>query len=162
MATEAEVKAVFQQLVEAPRLLFEVCSGASPERMIRPPMPGKWSPLQVITHLVGCDREALLPRVEKILNEDHPFLARYDQNLWMKQYGDVYNRKAVSLLDEYARLREKTAVLLFDLDLASWHRTGQHEERGTITLYDLVRYFADHDVHHRRQIAELLAATIVR
>ena len=162
MATEAEVKEVFKQLVEAPRNLFEVCSGTSPERLIRPLAPGKWSPLQVIQHLIGCDREALLPRVEKILNEDHPFLARYDQDLWMKQYGDVYNRKAVSLLDEYARLREKTAVLLFDLDLASWHRTGQHEERGSITLYDLAHYFALHDAHHRQQIAESLSTPIGR
>lgn len=161
MATEAEVKGVFQQLVEAPRMLFEVCSGAAPERLIRPMAPGKWSPLQVIQHLIGCDREALLPRVEKILNEDHPFLARFDQDLWMKQYSDVYNRKAVSLLDEYARLREKTAVLLFDLDLAAWHRTGQHEERGSITLYDMARHFADHDVHHRRQIATFLVTPIV-
>lgn len=162
MATEAEVKAVFERLAGAPRLLFEVCSGASPERMNRPLAAGKWSPLQVIAHLVGCDREALLPRVEKILAEEHPFLARYDQDLWMKQYGDVYNRKAVSLLDEFARLREKTSVLLFDLDLAGWHRTGQHEERGSMTLFDLASYFADHDQHHRRQILDFLATPIGR
>jgi uncharacterized damage-inducible protein DinB len=162
VATEAEAKAVFERLASAPRMLFEVCSGASPERLNRPLAPGKWSPLQVIQHLIGCDREALLPRVEKMINEDHPFLARYDQDLWMKQYGDVYNRKAVSLLDELARLREKTAVLLFDLDLAGWHRTGQHEERGSITLYDLATYFADHDEHHRRKIAEFLATPIAR
>jgi uncharacterized damage-inducible protein DinB len=162
MATEAEVKEVFERLASAPRLLFEVCSGASPERLSRPMAPGKWSPLQTIQHLIGCDREALLPRVEKMLNEDRPFLARFDQDLWMKQYGDVYNRKAVSLLDEFARLREKSMVLLFDLDLASWHRTGQHEERGKITIFDLVSYFAHHDEHHRQQIAAFLAAPIAR
>jgi hypothetical protein len=162
MATEAEVKDVFERLASAPRLLFEVCSGASPERMSRPLAPGKWSPLQILQHLVGGDKEALLPRIEKILNEDHPFLASYDQDLWMKQYGDVFNRKAVSLLDEYARLREKTMVLLFDLDLAGWHRTGQHEERGDITLFELASYFAHHDEHHRRQIAEFLATPIAR
>ncbi len=162
MASESEVKQVFERLAGAPRMLFEVCSGASPERLARPMAAGKWSPLQVIAHLVGCDREALLPRVEKMLNEDLPFLARFDQDLWMKQYGDVYNRKAVSLLDEFARLREKSMVLLFDLGLESWHRTGQHEERGRITIFDLVSYFAHHDEHHRRQIAEFLAAPIVR
>lgn len=162
MASEAEVKEVFERVAGAPRLLFEVCSGASPERLARPMAPGKWSPLQVIAHLVGCDREALLPRIEKMLGEDHPFLARFDQDLWMKQHGDVYNRKAVSLLDEFARLREKSMVLLFDLDLESWHRTGQHEERGRITIFDLVSEFALHDAHHRRQIAECLALPIAR
>jgi uncharacterized damage-inducible protein DinB len=162
MATEAEVKDVFERLAGAPRLLFEVCSGASALRLTRPMAQGKWSLLQTIQHLIGCDREALLPRIEKMLNEDHPFLARFDQDLWMKQYGDVYNRKAVSLLDEYARLREKSMVLLFDLDLASWHRTGQHEERGSITIFELVSYFARHDEHHRRAISDFLATPIVR
>lgn len=162
MATLAEVKEVFEQVAGAPRLLFEVCSGAAPERLSRPVAPGKWSPLQIIQHLVGCDREALLPRIEKMLNEEHPFLARFDQDLWMKQYGDVHNRKAVSLLDEFARLREKSMVLLFDLELSGWHRTGQHEERGSITIFDLVTHFARHDAHHRRQIAEFLSSPIVR
>ena len=162
MATEAEVKDVFERLAGSPRMLFELCSGASPERMARPMAPGKWSPLQVIAHLVGCDREALLPRIEKMLTEEHPFLARYNQDLWMKQYGDVYNRKAVSLLDEFARLREKSMVLLFDLGLDSWHRTGQHEEMGKITIYDLALYFVEHDEHHRHQIAGALAAPIAR
>lgn len=162
MATEAEVKDVFERMASAPRLLFEVCSGASPERMARPMAPGKWSPLQVIAHLVSADREALLPRVEKMLAEDHPFIARFDQDLWMKQHGDVHNRKAVSLLDEFARLREKTMILLFDLELAGWHRTGQHEEQGRITIFDQVSYFATHDEHHRRQIAAFLATPIAR
>ena len=162
MATEAEVKDAFERLAGAPRMFFELCSGASPERLARPMAPGKWSPLQVIMHLVGCDREALLPRIEKMLNEEHPFLARFDQDLWMKQYGDVYNRKAVSLLDEFGRLREKSMVLLFDLGLDSWHRTGQHEENGRITIYDLASYFVHHDEHHRKQIAQALSAPIAR
>lgn len=155
--TKDEIKALFERLATAPRYLFEVCSGAAPERMSQPLAPGKWSPVQVIAHLVGCDKEALLPRIEKMLNEDKPFLPAYDQDLWMKQYGDVYNRKPISLMDEYARLREKSVMLLFDLEVDDWLRTGQHEEHGIITIYDLADYFAKHDEHHRRQLAAFLA-----
>jgi hypothetical protein len=92
-----------------------------------------------------------------MLNVDDPFLPAFDQDLWMSQHGDVYNRKPISLMDEYARLREKSVVLLFDLELEEWLRTGRHEENGDITIYDLSRYFAKHDDHHRHQLAEFLA-----
>jgi uncharacterized damage-inducible protein DinB len=155
--TKDEIKVLFERLATAPRYLFEVCSGAAPERMNQPLAAGKWSPIQVIQHLIGCDKEALLPRIEKMLNDDNPILPAYDQDLWMKQYGDVYNRKPISLMDEYARLREKSVMLLFDLEVEDWLRTGGHEELGTITIYDLAAYFADHDEHHRRQLAAFLA-----
>jgi uncharacterized damage-inducible protein DinB len=155
--TKEEIKALFERLATAPRHLFEVCSGTSPERMSQPLAPGKWSPVQVIQHLIGCDKEALLPRIEKMLNEEDPFLPAYDQDLWMKQHGEVHNRKPISLMDEYARLREKSVVLLFDLELEDWMRTGQHEENGPITIYDLSVYFAKHDDHHRHQLVDFLA-----
>ena len=92
-----------------------------------------------------------------MLNEEDPFLPAYDQDLWMKQHGEVYNRKPISLLDEYARLREKSVVLLFDLELEDWMRPGQHEENGPLTIYDLSVYFPRHDDHHRHQLADFLA-----
>lgn len=157
--TVEEIKKLFERLATAPRLLFEVCSGASSTRLARPVAPGKWSPLQIIRHLIGVDREAFLPRIEKMLAEDNPFLPAWDQDAWMKQYGDVRDTKAVTLIDEYARLREKIAVMIFDLSPEEWLRTGEHEERGPITIYSLCAYFADHDEHHRRQIAAHLAAS---
>jgi uncharacterized damage-inducible protein DinB len=154
----ASIKRLFERLASAPRQLFEVCSGASPERMAKPLAAGKWTPLQVIQHLIGCDREALLPRLEKMLAEDEPFLPAYDQDLWMQQYGNVNDHMPVVLLNEFARLREKAAVVLFDLEPEQWGRTGRHEERGVITVFDLCSYMADHDDHHRRQIALQLAS----
>lgn len=144
-------------MATAPRLLFEVCSGASVMRMSRPIAAGKWSPLQIIKHLVGTEQEAVLPRVEKMLAEDNPFIAAWDQDTWMKFNGDVSQVQPVALINEYARLREKTAIVLFDLSPEEWLRTGQHEEFGEITIHSLCTHFADHDEHHRQQIAAFLA-----
>jgi len=154
--TKEEIKLLFERLATAPRRFFELCSGAAPERLALPLAPGKWTALQILRHLTGCDREALLPRIEKILAESDPFLPNWDQDQWMKQYGDVRNVRAVQLLDEWARLREKIALTLFDLSLEQWARTGRHERRGTLTLFQLCRLNADHDDLHWRQISHRL------
>jgi uncharacterized damage-inducible protein DinB len=156
--TKDEIKALFERLATAPRRLFEVCSGASPERMRQPIGPGKWTPLQLIQHMVGCDREALLPRIEKMLAWDDPEIPRWDEDQWMRVHGQVHDRKPVSLIDEFARLREKAVVILFDLSVEEWLRTGRHEQFGSITIYSLAQHFADHDDHHQAQIARHLAA----
>lgn len=148
-----DFKRVFERLASQPRILFEICSGADRARLAQPIAPGKWSPLQIIQHLSGCDREALLPRIEKILSEDNPPLPAFDAQRWMVHHGAVHDRQAVVLLDEFARLREKSVILLFDLSADEWLRTGRHEERGSITLYELTERFARHDERHRMQIA---------
>ena len=51
-------------------------------------------------------------------------LEQEDSEAWMQQYGDVRDVKVVTLIDEYARLREKSAMLLFDLTPEEWLRTG--------------------------------------
>lgn len=158
--TIEELKALFERLASAPRLLFEVCSGAPPERMTMPLAPGKWTPHQIIKHLTSCDREALLPRIEKMLAEDDPFLPGFDQDEWMKKFGDVRGSITVVLLDEYARLREKVSIMLFDLEPAQWLRPGRHEAWGPITIHSLCVHFAQHDEHHRKQIAAHLGRSI--
>ena len=144
-------RSVFERLAATPRLLFELCSGVEPGRLATPIGPGKWTPLQILQHLIGCDREALLPRIEKMLAESDPFLAAYDQDRWMQMHAET-GRKAVVLLDEFARIREKSVVMLFDLGPGEWERRGRHEEWGPTTIYELAVYFADHDDHHRAQL----------
>jgi hypothetical protein len=154
--TREEIQTVFERVATAPRRFFELCSGAVPERLALPIAPGKWTSLQILRHLAGCDREALLPRIEKILAQTDPLLPIWDQDLWMKHHGDVRNVRAVQLLDEWARLREKIALTLFDLSLEQWARTGRHERRGSLTLFQLCCLNADHDDLHWRQISRHL------
>lgn len=148
-----QVKKLFEELATAPRRFFELCSGVSTITLQRPIADGKWTPLQIIQHLVGCDREALLPRIEKMLATDNPELPAYDQDAWMRMHGSVNDRMAVQLIDEFARLREKSSILLFDLSLDQWLRRGRHEELGELTILDLCQKFTRHDTHHYQQIA---------
>lgn len=154
--TVEQIKKLFEEFATAPRRFFELCSGVPAIKLQRPVADGKWSPLQIIQHLVGCDKEALLPHIESMLAVDNPDLPAYDQDAWMRMHGSVNDRMAVQLIDEFARLREKSSILLFDLSLDHWLRRGQHEELGEITILDLCRNFTLHDTHHYQQIARFI------
>ena len=154
--TEDEIKAIFEGLATAPRRIFELCSGVAPGELRSPIAEGKWSPLQIIQHLIGCDREALLPRIEKMLATDNPELPAWDQDAWMRMHGSVSERKAVELIDELARLREKSVSILFDLSVEQWQRTGQHGDWGETSIFELCKYFVKHDTLHYQQIAQHL------
>jgi len=54
-------------------------------------------------------------------------------------------------------LREANLRLLRRLSPREWEAEGHHTERGRITVRDLARHMAAHDVNHILQIERLLA-----
>jgi hypothetical protein len=54
-------------------------------------------------------------------------------------------------------LREANLRMLSRLTDDEWQRSGIHAERGRITVRDLARHMAGHDVNHVDQIRAILA-----
>jgi hypothetical protein len=46
--------------------------------------------------------------------------------------------------------------MLESLSPEQWKRSGDHAERGGLTVVDLARHMAAHDINHLRQIERLL------
>jgi hypothetical protein len=55
-------------------------------------------------------------------------------------------------------LRADNYQLLKDLPETTFSRTGNHPERGTLSLLDLLRGFAQHSESHATQIREVRVA----
>ena len=54
-------------------------------------------------------------------------------------------------------LREANLRMLSALLPEEWERSGNHAERGNLTVRELVRHMASHDINHIKQIERLLA-----
>jgi hypothetical protein len=54
-------------------------------------------------------------------------------------------------------LREANLRMLAKLTPDEWQRSGVHAERGRITVQDLARHTAGHDLNHIDQLRRLLA-----
>jgi carbonic anhydrase/acetyltransferase-like protein (isoleucine patch superfamily) len=121
----------------------------------RAPGPARWSALEVLCHLRDADREVLLPRLERLLGEDHPEFADVDMTGWGEARA-YRTQSPAAVLEEWRAVRRRILALLAPLGRADWLRQGVHSVRGPYPLADMTRTFAEHDLSHRRQMAAAL------
>ena len=113
-----------------------------------------WSVLEVLCHLRD-NEERVLERMRLMRDEIDPFIAAYDQEQWARErtYTADNLREA---LETFVRLRAIHIAELVALTLADWERTGQHEERGRITIGIQTMRVVCHDAIHAAQLVRQL------
>ena len=116
------------------------------------PVPGTWSIQQVIVHLmdsdlIGCDR------MKRIATMERPLLIGYDENAFMRTLHP--ERVDAAAAAEVFRLnRVLTADVLRSLPEDAFARWGVHNEKGKVTLSEMISGYADHLDHHLRFVTE--------
>jgi hypothetical protein len=116
-----------------------------------------WSPFDVVGHLVRAERVDWMGRVRTLLEhgESQPFAA-VDRGA---QFKESEGRTLVSLLEEFARLRQQNLrdLAAFALTEQDLDRLGRHPVLGAVTLRQLLSTWVAHDLDHLVQIARVLA-----
>ncbi len=115
-------------------------------------MPGKWSTLEVVCHLVDSE-QAWCHRMKRVIAEDRPLLIGYDEGRFTAglPYHESDLEEELALLEGMRRQMARTLRTLPD---AAWSRTGVHSERGLITLTEMLHAEVDHVPHHIATIVE--------
>ena len=118
-----------------------------------------WSVVELVCHLRD-NEECVLERMRLMRDETDPFIAAYDQEQWARErhYAADNLREALAA---FVRLRTSHIAELAALTLAEWERTGQHQERGRITISDQTLRIVCHDAIHAAQLARQLGQTSV-
>ena len=163
--TPAEYRRRFAQYVEgkdplelqkeAPSTLLRLIRGMPESALRRRPAPEKWSVTEILAHLAE-DELVTSWRYRLMIERDGATLAAFDQDLWAR-LGDYAGWSAEDALGMFRLLREANLRMLANLRSEEWERAGEHQERGRITVRDLARHMAAHDVNHIRQIEKILA-----
>ncbi|HSO26962.1 MAG TPA: DinB family protein, partial [Anaerolineales bacterium] len=130
----------------------------SPEAWRIRPAPGEWAPVEILAHLRDVEAEVNLPRIEKILSRDNPFLAGMDTDPWAesRQYIDQDGPQA---LQDFIAARMRVLALLRALEPQDWSRQARHAILGPTKLSELINIGASHDRLHIRQLHQTLAQT---
>ena len=120
------------------------------------PFEGKWTPNEVIGHLV--DSEWVYGyRLRLILCEDNPTILGMNQDLWVA--GQQHNEREPSeLVEMFRTMRQFNLALWKRMSPADLKRTGQHNERGPESLGVMLRMLAGHDLSHLDQITRYIQA----
>ncbi len=122
--------------------LREAYKGLLQGELLAFPIPNTWSLQQIAVHLWESDMIAS-DRMKRIACMDRPLLMGYDETAFSKLPGadEIDAHEAVDL---FARNRKLTATVLRRLPSSAFDRTGVHNERGLLTLGELVRSYITH------------------
>jgi hypothetical protein len=126
----------------------------SPEQLNWEPAPGEWSAHAVLAHLRDVEEQVYGLRVRRILTEEHPALADFDEGAW---HAEHYNPKEPikRLLAKYRAARQKELALLRAAPESAWTRWGTHPAYGKVRLDWLAARIYVHALNHLVQILQI-------
>jgi hypothetical protein len=145
----SDLLALVERFRRSPELLAVVLTGVFGEEEDFTTAPGKWSIRQIVAHLADTEL-VFAQRFRQVIAEDNPTLIAFDQDAWARNL-EYSRRKPKASLETFRRLRAESHELLKDLPESAFERTGNHTERGVVTLRRLVETAADHAESHARQ-----------
>lgn len=139
-----------------PVVVRALVAGLTAEEARHRPGPAEWAVVEVVAHMADTDERALA-RVRRMLDERDPALSSFDQDALAveRRYLDM---DVADQAERYAAGRADHVSLLESLDDDGWHRTGHHEEHGSVTVELYEVHVANEDVDHLAQIARNVSA----
>ena len=149
-----EGKDVIAMQREAPQILAQLIQGVADDELKKRPAAGKWSVTEILAHLAE-DELTSSWRYRQMLEHESPVLAGFDQNLWAT-LGEYAAWKSEDALAMFRLLREANLRMFARLTTEQWQCGGVHAERGKMTVRDLCRHMAAHDINHINQVRRIL------
>ncbi len=135
--------------------LNALIAGIPAEKLRQRPAPDRWSAAEILAHLSEAEIASSW-RYRQMLEHDGAVLSGYDQDLW-ETLGGYSTRDPGKSLLLFQLLREANLRLFEGLSPEQWQRHGMHTERGRMSVQDLVRLVAGHDINHVEQIRKVIA-----
>ena len=151
-----DLPATLERYRRGAELLAVVLTGVFGEEEDFVTAPGKWSIRLIVAHLADAEMVGA-HRFRQIIAEDNPTIIAFDQNLWTANL-DYARRKPKQSLETFRRIRAENYELLKDLPASAFARTGNHTERGRLTLGEMLEGYAGHAEAHARQMGEIREA----
>ena len=121
------------------------------ERASQAPVPGKWSPAEIVAHLADCELVFGF-RLRQTLAEDAPVIQPFDQDKWAATYAGL---QASEVLNAFSAMRAWNLRLIGGALPRAAKRPVTHPERGTMTFLTLVETMAGHDLNHLEQLRKI-------
>ena len=126
--------------------------GLTAADMAVPTGPGTWSIHDLVIHLADAEA-AFADRARRVIAMDEPPLLAWDHAAFMAKlhYGRQSAEDAVATVE---LTRRQLARVLRLLPAEAFARVGVHDERGRITLADILGIVETHLDHHLTFVAD--------
>lgn len=143
-------RSLINQYVKGSDDLRMAVRGVAREDLLAYPVPGTWSIQEIVIHLADSDL-VISDRMKRVIAEDNPQLIGFDESKFVKNlhYPDQSVEDAVNLFELNRRQMGRVLAKLPD---SAFSRKGTHNERGPMTLEDLLGGAVNHLAHHLKFI----------
>jgi len=151
------VKTALQLLERTPGTLSSLLNELPDDWVMRNEGQGTWSPLEIMGHLIFCEKNNFFGRIQTILSDDdQKRLSPFDMS---RQFEWIKGKNMSTLLTEFTDLRQQNLASLrsHPLSETDLHKTGLHPKMGTVTLQNVLSTWVTHDLSHTTQILRIMA-----
>ena len=111
--------------------------------------PDEWTVREIVHHLADSEMTSAI-RLRKLLAEDRPAIAGYDEQAFARRL--FYDRPIEASLEALAAARRTTADIVERMSADDWAREGTHTEQGRYSTEDWLEIYASHAHDHAAQI----------
>ena len=137
-----------------PAMLEFAIQNLNADQLDTPYRPGGWTVHQLIHHIADSHINAYI-RFKLALTENNPVIKPYDQEAWAL-LSDTKNLPINISLTLLHALHTRWYQLMYDMKEDQWQRTIYHPERKkTLTLWELLKSYSWHSLHHTAHITKL-------
>ncbi len=144
---------VLKALREAGSSLISELYDVDEESLVWRPAEGEWSLKEIAAHLRDAE-ELALAQFNAFVAGSSSALPAWDVDL-LPQERDYQSGEIARVLASFRGMRRESTYLLWALTEADWQRSAEHPYRGPVTLGELARELAQHDLEHLWQVRQL-------
>ena len=144
---------VLKALREAGNSIVNELSGVDEKALCRRPAEGELSLKEIAAHLRDAEELANL-QMQALLESKSKPIPVWDVDV-LPLECDYRSYSLRKLLSEFRTMRRETTYLLWGIDERDWKRAGKHPYKNVITLEEIARGLAQHDLEHLWQVRRL-------
>jgi hypothetical protein len=142
-------------LTRSGKALADMYDGIPEAALRRRPAPERWSPLEILCHLVDEERDDFRARIQSTLEDSGAEWAGIDPAAWVTERA--YNEKDPQVaLTSFRMERAESLAWLVGLEAGGLDRVYRHPLIGDLSVGDLLAAWAAHDLLHLRQLCNTL------
>jgi DinB superfamily len=138
-------------LRDAPRRVETLLRGQPRAVLTWMPAPGKWSILEILSHLRDYELEVALVAYRRIAAGGRPIVPALDADGRALENG-YRSTRPLEAIRVWKRLRREAVEILDSMDPAAWEREEPVPSPGSTTLAGIVEQHVQHDRSHASQI----------
>lgn len=144
---------VMKALREAGNSVAGELAGIDEAALVQRPADGELCLKEIAAHLRDAEELAVL-QITSLIESPHKPVPVWDVDV-LPMERDYRSQRMERFLSEFRGLRRETTHLLWGLRDFEWRRPGKHPYKGTITLEEVARSLAQHDLEHLWQVRRL-------